>query len=578
MARRTLLLTQCAFLLAGLASVSLVGAGCAGPTGSIDDPGPGGSTDPGTDPPGDTPPDEDGGVTPGVDGGKPGKDTGTPPAPGTDTGTPPDPGTDTGTPPDPGTDSGPVDPGPDPTTGLEPAKDLPISEVAAFQGVKVSIAKSGAKVSSRKAPVVAGRIGLIRAYVTPGSTYSAREITGVLTITTGGAARTYTDKKTISAASTDATLASTFNFTLDEGSIGTDSTYSIKLMTAPGQTASGAASVYPASGADTFDAGNSGDVLKVKLVPVQYNADGSGRLPDTSAAQVELYRARMMAVYPAKKVEITVRAPYPYSASISASGTGWSEVLQAIVRLRASDAAPKDVYYFGAFAPTASFSSFCGGGCVTGLSGLITSPSDSSGRASVGVGFTGTVSSETMSHEIGHAHGRQHANCGGASGVDPAFPYTGAGIGVYGYDVNTKALISPTKYTDMMGYCNPVWVSDYTFGALYTRMNYVATHPSIFYPAGTTTKYRFVSVGMDGKLTWGDDITLSEPPLGDPHTVTYVDADGKVVDSATGQYYPYNDLPGGYMLVPEPSTVVGVHSIHIVGMSPGIESRLDIVR
>jgi hypothetical protein len=570
MARRTLLLAQ---LASGLVVLACSGFGCAGPVGSIDDPGEG-SKDPGTDPPpGDDTPTDDGGVTPGVDAGPGGKDSGS--KPGTDTGTPPDPGTDTGTPPDPGTDSS-VDPGPDPTTGLEPVKDLAISEIAVFQGVKVSIEKSGAKVASRRAPVVAGRIGVLRAYVTPGSTYTAREVTGVLTITTGGVARNYTDKKTLSAASSDATMASTFNFTLDEASIGTDSTYSVALMTTPGQTATGAISRYPASGAESLDAGNTGDVLRVKLVPVQYNADGSGRLPDTSAAQVELYRKRMMAVYPAKKIEITVRAAYPYSGGISASGSGWSEVLQAIVRLRASDGAPNDVYYFGAFAPSSSFGTFCGGGCVTGLSGLITSPSDASGRASVGVGFTGTVSSETMSHEIGHAHGRSHANCGGASGTDPAYPYSGASIGVYGNDVNTGALMAPTKYTDMMGYCNPTWISDYTYGALFTRMSYVATHPSIHYAPGATTKYRFVSVGMDGKLTWGDDITLPEPPLGEPHTVTYVAADGTVLDSATGQYYPYNDLPGGYMLVPEPSVVAGITAIHLAGMPGGIQSKLLI--
>ncbi|MEO7094873.1 MAG: M66 family metalloprotease, partial [Polyangiales bacterium] len=499
----------------------------------------------------------------------PGKDAS--PKPGTDSSTPPPDPADTAPPP-PGTDTSPVDPGPDPTTGLEPAKDLNLSEIAVFQGVKVSIEKAGAKVSSRRAPVVAGRIGLVRAYVMPGSTYTAREVTGVLTITTGGVARTYSDKKTLSAASTDATLTSTFNFTLDAASIGTDSTYSVALMTAPGQTATGAIARYPASGAESFDAGNSGDVMKIKLVPVQYNADGTGRLPDTSGAQIEIYRQRVMALYPAKKVEITVRAPYPYSGGISASGSGFSEILQAIVRLRASDGAPKDVFYFGAFAPTSSFSSYCGGGCVTGLSGLLTSPTDASGRASVGIGFTGPSSADTMAHEIGHAHGRSHAPGCGAAGTDPSFPYSGAGIGVFGYDVNTKGLVSPTKFTDMMGYCNPVWLSDYTYGALFTRMNYIATHPYIHYGPDVTTKYRFVSVGMDGKLTWGEDITLDEPPLGEEHTVTYVAADGKVVESATGHYYPYEDLAGGYMLVPQP--VSAVSSIHLAGMPGGVQSKL----
>ena len=59
------------------------------------------------------------------------------------------------------------------------------------------------------------------------------------------------------------------------------------------------------------------DALKIVIVPVKYDADGSGRLPDVSATQIELYRKAFHAMYPAKKVEVTVRAPWSYAGTVS---------------------------------------------------------------------------------------------------------------------------------------------------------------------------------------------------------------------------------------------------------------------
>ena len=50
--------------------------------------------------------------------------------------------------------------------------------------------------------------------------------------------------------------------------------------------------------------------LKVVIVPVKYNADGSGRTPDVSAAQLARYKQMFMARYPAAEVDVTARAPW----------------------------------------------------------------------------------------------------------------------------------------------------------------------------------------------------------------------------------------------------------------------------
>jgi hypothetical protein len=62
--------------------------------------------------------------------------------------------------------------------------------------------------------------------------------------------------------------------------------------------------------------------------------------------------------------------------------------------------------------------------------------------------------------------GRNHSPCGGASSPDPNYPYPGASIGTYGLDLTTLTVKTPSANYDFMAYCNPAWVSDYTWSGL----------------------------------------------------------------------------------------------------------------
>jgi hypothetical protein len=66
---------------------------------------------------------------------------------------------------------------------------------------------------------------------------------------------------------------------------------------------------------------------------------------------------------------------------------------------------------------------------------------------------------------VGTQLGAHHAPCGNPSGPDPNYPYANGIIGVYGLDIATLAL-KPPGYTDIMGYCNNEWISDYTYEAV----------------------------------------------------------------------------------------------------------------
>jgi hypothetical protein len=448
----------------------------------------------------------------------------------------------------------PGEPAPKPPEKNAPlAQGITVAEVAVFQAVKVSVAKAGAKVTTRAAQVVAGRDALVRVYVTPDGNAAGKALTAELKVSGAGGEQLYKDAKSLTRASTDDALASTFNFEVPGAVLGVGAQYSVAVTdpSLPGVRGTESSTArYPADGSlEAFDAKSTGKQLKVQLVPFQYNADGSGRLADTSPAQVERYRQGFFKMYPVAAVDVTVHAPVAWSTAISAGGSGFSSALQAMVRLRQQDGAPADLYYMGIFSPAPSLSQYCQGGCVMGLSGLISDPRDSAGRASVGVGFAGDQSVATAVHEVGHAHGRSHAPCGGAAGADRSFPYAGGGIGSWGYDLVSKQLLPPTRFKDFMGYCSPEWISDYNYNAIFRRVQAVNGVPTTALRFTEPRDFRIVSVEPDGRLVWGDAVTLRESPVNEPRTVRYVAADG-AIETATGFYYPYDDMDGGYMLVP----------------------------
>ena len=542
-----------------LCSLSFV-LGCGGSTQESNELAPiddgAGTTDPAvTDPAVDA----DAGA-PVVDAGSPVRDSGTP---RTDSGTTrPDAGSTTPTPtPDAGSTT-PSNPGTDvtPTSG-NTAAGVSITEVAAFQGVKVSLEKSGTAVSSRLAPIVVGRPMLVRVYATP--TGGSRALRAELTITAGGRTYTRSDAKTISAASTDASFGSTFNFDLTGAEVSADLRWSVKIFDAASSPVAGdrSASLYPASGDTALGALTGAARIKLVIVPVKYMADGSGRVPDTSAAALEKYRSVFMKQYPVANVEISARAPYTWNSTISSSGNGFSQILQAGVQLRASDRPTTDTYYYLTFNPSASDVNFCSQGCVAGLSGLVTSATDYTQRVSVGLGYLG-LAEGTALHEVGHASGRPHSQGCGADGPDPSYPSsyvkntsqygTVATIGVWGWDILGRVLVNPASTYDFMGYCDPTFVSDYTFGKLFTRIRTVNAAAAMQRNMSVTpTRYRFVDVKPDGSLAWGTTVDLDSEPESGLTSVSFDHADG-TIETVRGHYYPYGELNGGYMLVPEP--------------------------
>ena len=156
---------------------------------------------------------------------------------------------------------------------------------------------------------------------------------------------------------------------------------------------------------------------------------------------------------------------------------------------------------------------------MAGLSFRPLRPSASQ-QVSVGIGYTGAIAAETMAHELGHQHGRSHSPspCGGAApaDVDGEFPYTNGSIGVPGLDVRDGSLM-PKSLKDLMGYCNPTWISDYTYAELADRRTQIARLATTRVIDRTILEvpHRSAVVSADGRLSLGHRVMPGQAPVGD---------------------------------------------------------------
>lgn len=443
------------------------------------------------------------------------------------------------------------------------ASGVSISKVTVLQTVNLTIMEDQREVNNRPAPVVAGKDAIMRVYVSPDSSFEPREIVARLSLQTAG-----TDipdeeiSMNVTGSSSDSAGGSTFNFMLPSRILTGSLNYSIELYEASADADYGNAHVnatWPAEGKARVGEENP-QTLKIVLVPVQYSADGSGREPDTSAPQVEIYRDMFEALYPTSNIELTVRASVNWNSEISAFGQGWGDLLSGLQNLRYQDNADDQAYYYGVFAPASSYYNYCNRGCVAGLSTLATDYRYPSMRTSIGLGYSGEEAADTMVHEIGHAHGREHAPCGlGGQSSDNGYPNTNANLDQWGFDMRSTDLLSPSSYKDMMSYCSPIWISAYTYNGLYNRMSNVNTLSYIVdaeqvHEEGSQGADSWMSVVVEptGEVKWGYPIAApSVPDLQVEHRSAYLIGEaGARIGKVEGIYMPFGHGEGGILSFP----------------------------
>ena len=361
----------------------------------------------------------------------------------------------------------------DPTPAEPTAKlsdKIQIDQIAIYQGVKVTLVDEAAVIAQKKinAPVIPGRPALVRVHAKPLEYRLKLKATAELHVHVDGRPDVVVKDAGKSVVTLDdSALSSTFNFELGADDIAPGATLDVTVHddAAPDDTIQ-----FPDDGTKLpMNVGPLAPTLRVKFVPVKYDADGSGRVPDLSDKTLEDYKSTLYRLYPVSRVEVAVRDPLRWPMKVTPDGDGWDDLLSAIIKTRTQDRVEDDLYYIAVFDPTDSAGEWCAdGGCILGVAPQAMLR-DVTLRVAMITGFS--HNEDTLAQELGHAMGRAHAPCGGASAVDPNWPYGRANIGVWGYDIVDKTLIDPEdRVFDFMGYCHPTWVSDYTVAGLYDRM------------------------------------------------------------------------------------------------------------
>lgn len=445
------------------------------------------------------------------------------------------------------------------------ARNLSITEVAAYQAVKIPLSSGSNQIppSSRVADIVEDRDTLFRVFIRPESGWAQSEVSARVTVTNDGNDDQYFEKKRITQSSSDDNADSTFQINVPADKIKSDTLYSVELV-ACSQTTDDSSAIlrFPASGTAALSPVRTG-VLKVHFIPFSYN----GFTPDTSETVLAIYRKTLEAMYPITRAEFTVGEQVSLTAR-GFSGPVSSTTLDQLRYLRQSNNPASDIYYFGLIKPDENLEAYCGFACTLGIS-YVADVRDAGLRVALGAAFADVATSMTIAHELGHSHGREHAPCAPGnviSGVDPNYPYPDGLIGVWGYSALTSDFVDPTKHWDIMGYCNPYWISDYTYNAFAERVSALNT---AFFELETTTEkmaWRVLLLDDQGPR-WGIPFSRPEAPYGRPEQLAVLDAQGFIIQYITG----YRSAISGpdeaaMLLVPEPEG--GWYAVQATGWPP----------
>lgn len=443
------------------------------------------------------------------------------------------------------------------------AVGINIDSISVYQAGKipVMVADSPVAKADRPADVIQGKPGRVRVFAKRGSGWVNRTVSARLLLRNGDLKSNYFSKRSVTQDSVEESFATTFNFDVKAEDFAATTRYAVEIVECEGPPAGAPGkSRFPLTGDQELVTRKTG-TIKLRFVPLNAN----GRLAQSDDARLEAYRAYLALIYPTSGVEVTVGRPLDLSQRLAPNGGGWSEALDQLSALHEADDAANDTYYYGLLQPGASFRDFCDGGCVAGVGFQAGTESYARhSRVALGLSYASPDSAETMAHEVGHNHGLPHSPCGGADDPDKAFPYPGGKLGWWGFEAPEK-LHNPAISTDMMGYCDSPWVSDYVYRSLTDRVAFLNGSLREVPPPGGMQHYLFLLTDTSGPR-WGLERRNPRYPSGKPELADILDANGKRIESVTVYRTPFDHRGGALLLVPDPKP--GWHAIHVRGVAP----------
>lgn len=264
----------------------------------------------------------------------------------------------------------------------------------------------------------------------------------------------------------------------------------------------------------------------ITFVPITLN----GTSKTFTMVDAEALLEETLGAHPIGTSDIEIRAPYAFNGSTQQD---WITLLNELANLRDNTDRSDRIYY-----------------------GVLPGPI-SPGIGGIGfIGYPvslGLEDDHIAAHELGHNLDLPHAPCGGPADADPAYPYSGASIGSWGYDVAGGVLKSPSTHTDLMSYCTPAWISDYNYANVLdfrtSAWGYAMVETSPH--AGETTLSLVGSI--DTSPAASETVRLTSVKAteraarhgGGDYTLVGRDSNGRVLFSTAFEAFEYADGPEG---------------------------------
>jgi hypothetical protein len=409
-------------------------------------------------------------------------------------------------------------------------------------------------------PLVQGRDGFVRVFVTASGSNAARPDVRVRVFQNGSLSRTFTISTARSSTPTsvqEETLGNSWNLNVP-GSLLTSGTSIVADVDPENEVAETNESdnSYPASGSPQELQVQAAPHATIRFVPILQTSNGLQGSVGNAGQLAELVRR----MYPLNGLTTEVRNVFSVPGPLQPSDHNgqWGQTLSDIDALRVLEA-PDRTYY--------------------GLVRL------NYGSGIVGNGFVGAPAAigtddprdarRILAHELGHTWGQLHTPCQSPPGIDPQFPYRSGNIGVFGYDADGRTL-KPPSLPDIMGYCENPWVSDYIYEGV---MRYRRSSPS---------NARMSSVTQPTVLVWGRIVNgvarleptfqvvtrPSLPRARGPYSLEARASDGALLFSLSFDATPAADGPDGsrhfaFAVPLEPERASRIGSLRLAG--PGVQ-------
>jgi hypothetical protein len=312
-------------------------------------------------------------------------------------------------------------------------------------------------------PLVQGRDGMVRVFVTASGANTARPSVRVRLYRNGAEVRSFTvaagGNSTPTSVQQDG-LASSWNVAVPGDLITTG--LSILADVDPANAipeTSETDNSFPGSGNPQTLSVQSVSAAAITFVPIRQSANGLQGTVGNPDQLLDLAKR----MYPLNTVTAAVHPVFTVSGPLDPfdENAQWGQTVSDLEALRVAEGAT-DRTYFGLVRLDYGFG-------TVGTAFL-----DPSTATAVGTDNPAEVK-RVVAHELGHTWGQLHAPCGTPpeSGVDRGFPYAGGVIGTYGFDATSRT-VKPPSMPDVMGYCENPWISDYIYERV---MTYRRTNP-----------------------------------------------------------------------------------------------------